>query len=98
MEFQALYQDLIKDEARNRRIIDDVVECVNSGRSPLVLTERNDHLDCLERLLAPHVRHLVVLRAGMGKKRRQALADQLAAIPTGEGRVLLATGGKYILD
>lgn len=92
VEFQALYQDLINDEARNRRIIDDVVECVNSCRSPLVLTERNDHLDCLERLLAPHVRHLVVLRAGMGKKRRQALADQLAAIPTGEGRVLLATG------
>lgn len=92
VEFQSLYQELINDEARNRRIVDDVVECVNAGRSPLLLTERNDHLDYLERLLALHVRHLVVLRAGMGKKRRQALADQLAAIPTGEGRVLLATG------
>ena len=28
----------------------------------------------------------------MGKKRRQAVADQLAAIPTGDGRVILATG------
>lgn len=92
VEFQALYQELIDDEARNRRIVDDVVECVNSGRSPLVLTERNDHLDSLERLLAPHVRHLIVLQAGMGKKRRQALADQLASIPAGDGRVVLATG------
>lgn len=92
VEFQSLYQDLVDDEARNRRIVHDVVESVNSGRSPLVLTERNDHLDCLERLLTPHVRHLVVLRAGVGKKRRQAIANQLASILTGDGRVILATG------
>jgi very-short-patch-repair endonuclease len=92
VEFQALYQELVNDEARNRRIVDDVAESVNSGRSPLVLTERNDHLDCLERLLAPRVRHLAVLRAGEGKKRRQVVADQLASIPIGAGRVILATG------
>ena len=48
VEFQALYQELVEDEVRNRRICDDVVESVNNGRSPLVLTERNDHLDRLE--------------------------------------------------
>lgn len=48
VEFQALYQQLVDDELRNRRICDDVVESVNIGRSPLVLTERNDHLDRLE--------------------------------------------------
>jgi len=48
VEFQVLYKDLIDDELRTRRICDDVVESVNSGRSPLVLTERNDHLDRLE--------------------------------------------------
>ena len=47
-EFQALYQELVDDEVRNRRICDDVVESVSNGRSPLVLTERNDHLDRLE--------------------------------------------------
>ena len=34
--------------------------------------------------LATSVRHLVVLRAGMGKKQRQAIADRLAAIPADE--------------
>lgn len=94
-EFQTLYQELIDDERRTRRICDDVVESIRSGRSPLVLTERNDHLGRLERELETRVRHVVVLRAGMGKKRQQAVDDRLAAIPRDEGRVLLATG-RYV--
>jgi superfamily II DNA or RNA helicase/very-short-patch-repair endonuclease len=95
VEFQAIYQELIDDELRTRRICDDVIESVGNGRSPLVVTERNDHLDRLERGLTPGVRHLVVMRAGMGKKQHQAMADRLAAIPREEARVILATG-KYV--
>lgn len=95
VEFQAIYQELVDDEPRTHQICDDVIESVGNGRSPLVLTERNDHLDLLQQRLAPCVRHLVVLRAGMGKKQRQAMTDRLAAIPRDEGRVILATG-KYV--
>jgi len=95
IEFQTLYQELVDDESRNRRICEDVIESVRGGRSPLVLTERNDHLDRLESGLAASVPHLVVLRAGMGKKQRQAVADRLSVIPREEARVILATG-KYI--
>ncbi len=95
VEFQTLYQELVVDDARNRRICADVVESVTAGRSPLVLTERNEHLDRLEHELVQVVRHLVVLRAGKGKKHRQALSDRLAAIPRDEARVILATG-KYV--
>ncbi len=95
VEFLTLYQELVVDERRNHVICDHVIELVRSGRSPLVLTERNDHLDRLAQELAASVPHLVVLRAGMGKKQRQAVADRLAAIPHEEGRVILATG-KYV--
>lgn len=95
LEFHALYQELTEDDDRNRRICDDIVESVREGRSPLVLTERNEHLDRLENALAASIQHLVVLRAGMGKKQRQALSDRLAAIPRDEARVILATG-KYV--
>lgn len=95
VEFQSLYQDLVSDTPRNDRICNVVIDAANSGRSPLVLTERNEHLDCLEALIAPQVRHLVVLRAGLGKRARQATLDRLAAIPRNEPRVLLATG-KYV--
>jgi hypothetical protein len=94
-EFQALYQELVDDGDRNRRICLDVVESVNAGRSPLMLTERNEHLDHLERLLSSSIAHLIVLRAGMGKKQRQAVADRLAAVPSNEARVILATG-RYV--
>lgn len=93
--FQSLYRELIGDELRNQRICDDVVEAVRDNRSPLVLTERNDHLDQLAAQLAGSVRHLLVLRGGMSKKQRDLITDRLAAIPADEERVLLSTG-KYI--
>ena len=78
VEFQSLYGDLIGDQSRNRRICDDVIEAVQSGRSPLLLTERNDHLDNLVAQLDGRVRHLIVLRGGMGKKQREAIVADLA--------------------
>jgi superfamily II DNA or RNA helicase/very-short-patch-repair endonuclease len=92
VEFQTLYQALIDDEARNCRICDDVVESATAGRSPLVLTERNEHLDRLEHALAGRVRHLVALRAGMTRKQQQTVTGQLRSIPSDEARVVLATG------
>lgn len=92
VEFQTLYRELVDDNLRNKRICDDVVDAVNSGRSPLVLTERIDHLDRLEAQLVGRIAHVVALRAGMGKKQWRAAADLLASVPAGEGRVIVATG------
>ena len=93
IQFHDLYDELSANEERNRLICDDVVQAVRQGRSPVVLTERNEHLDCLARRLAPAFRHLIVLRGGMGRKELSALLPRLAAIPEQEERVLLATGG-----
>jgi superfamily II DNA or RNA helicase len=93
--FQSLYQELIDDETRTRRICEDVLAAVKEGRSPLVLTERNDHLDRLEQHLASYVQHVVVLRAGLGKKQQRALKERLEGIALGEGRVVMATG-RYV--
>jgi superfamily II DNA or RNA helicase/very-short-patch-repair endonuclease len=95
VEFQSLYQLLVDDETRNRSICEEVVQAVRDGRSPLILTERNEHLDHFEGLLSASVPHVVVLRGGMGKKQRRTEAKRLAAILREEGRVILATG-KYI--
>jgi superfamily II DNA or RNA helicase/very-short-patch-repair endonuclease len=95
IEFQALYQALVENDTRNQRICEDVTQAVREGRTPLVLTERNEHLDRLEQALAPSVRHLIVLRGGLGRKQREAAAARLAAIPRDEDRVILATG-KYV--
>jgi very-short-patch-repair endonuclease len=94
-QFHELYGELIADGERNQLICHEVIQALQEGRSPLVLTERNEHLDSLANQLAPEVRHLVVLRGGMGKKELAAVSARMAAIPAGEARVLLATG-RYI--
>jgi very-short-patch-repair endonuclease len=90
--FHELHGELIADEARNRLICDDVIQAVREARSPIVLTERNEHLDRLAAAIAPAVNHLVVLRGGMSKNQVRAVTDRLAKIPLDEERVLLATG------
>jgi hypothetical protein len=72
-----------------------VVEALHAGRSPLVLTERNDHLDELERRLSESVEHVIALRPGLGKRQQRALEERLTTIPPTSRRVLLATG-KYV--
>jgi superfamily II DNA or RNA helicase/very-short-patch-repair endonuclease len=94
-QFHDLYDELIADGQRNRLICDDVVAAMQEGRVPLVLTERNEHLDSLAAQLSPLVGHVVVLRGGTRAKEAQAIRSRLAAIPEHEPRVLLATG-RYI--
>ncbi len=92
---QQLYAQLAQDPIRNRMIIDDVITAIEAGRSPIVLTERTDHLDCLAAELERVVRHVVVLRGGMGAKQTREVFARMASIPPGEERVVLATG-RYI--
>ena len=95
LQFQNLYRELIAADDRNRIICDDVVQCIRDGRSPLVLTERKEHLIVLEALLKPHLSHIVVLHGGTSVRESRATQEQLVAVPDGEPRVLLATG-RYI--
>ena len=92
---QEIYSRLVADRPRTEGIVADVLEAIRRGHSPLVLTERTEHLEQMQQLLAPHVEHLVVLRGGMGAGQRRAIAAALTAIPDDAPRVLLATG-RYI--
>src|SRR5207248_9506060 len=66
-EFQRLYQALGTDDARNRLICADVVSAAREGRSPLLLTERTEHLDCLAKLRSEERRVGKECRAGWAR-------------------------------
>ena len=67
-----------------------MAECVGEGRSPLVLTERVEHLEDLARRLAEVELDVVMLRGGMSPK---ALSSALARVGEAQGgQVVLATG------
>ena len=89
---QEVYSSLEKDDDRNRMIVADVVTAVQEHRFPVLLTERRQHLETLEKLLTDRVVHVFVLKGGMGKKLRQALKEQIANLPAEQSRVILATG------
>jgi len=94
-QFRQLYEELVENVPRNRIICKNVIETVREGRSPLVLTERTNHLERLAEMLATEVRHLIILRGGMDRKELATVMAHLSTIPDNEERVLLATG-RYI--
>lgn len=92
---QELYASLAADEKRNRLILDDVVEALAAGRSPIVLTERREHLQYFAARLEGFTSHTLILQGGMSSRERKAISEKLAGIPKDEKRVVLATG-RYI--
>ena len=87
-----IYSSLINDETRNDMIINDVITAVDRKRSPILLTERKEHLTLLSERLSSFVKTLIVLKGGMGKKQRRQAAQKLMEIPEDEERLILATG------
>jgi superfamily II DNA or RNA helicase len=89
---QDIYAALVSDLSRNEMIANDIVCAVESGRCPLLLTGRTEHLQFFSNRLAGIARHVFVLKGGMGKKQRRETAAALASVPEDESRVILATG------
>jgi len=89
---QEIYRALLTDEARNTMIVQDVISALEEGRSPVILTERREHLSLLADRLSPRVKDLIVLSGGMGQKERRRVVETLSQIPDGEKRVILSTG------
>ncbi len=92
LEYQNLCAEIMRSQPRNQMIRDDVAAALREGRSPLVLTERTEHVAVLADLIRPHAPHLIILQGGMGRKSLREAIAQLAAVPETESRVVIATG------
>jgi superfamily II DNA or RNA helicase len=92
---QEMYALLVSDEPRNCLIFDDILHALEDGRSPILLTERKDHLEYFSSRLEMFTKNLIVLHGGMKPKARKTSIEKLASIPASEERLLLATG-RYI--
>ena len=95
LRIQELYGRLAANEQRNNLIFDDLLHALEEGRSPILLTERKEHLDYFADRLRNFTRNLVVLQGGGGANARRAVMQRLATIPDDEERLVLATG-RYI--
>ena len=89
----SLYDGIIMDAARNDQIFEDVMACVaKEKRSPLVLTERREHLELLAARFRGFIRNVIVLHGGMGIRERRESMRSLFRVPDSEERLIMATG------
>ena len=87
-----IYGALVTDQQRNDLIVEDVRKVLSDGRSPLILTNRTEHLDYLVGRLRGMCAHIFVLKGGMGAKQRKQIAESISLVSPGEPRMIMATG------
>lgn len=85
-----VYRWLTENNKRTQRIVNDVIMEISEGKHPLVLTERRDHAEQINKLLIENKIQTVLLKGAMRTKERTAANEQLA-----EAQVIVATG-KYV--
>ena len=91
-----VYNALTSDHARNMLIFEDVMKSiVEEKRSPILITERKDHLKMFEEKFSPSVKNVLIFFGGMRQKQRRSLSERIKSIPDEEERLLIATG-KYL--
>ncbi|MFA5920047.1 MAG: DEAD/DEAH box helicase family protein [Methylococcaceae bacterium] len=87
-----IYQALVHDEQRNQFILDDIKQVLAEGRSPIVLTERKEHVLLLAEQIRAFGKNIFVMQGGMGVRQQHQLQDALQSIPDDEERIIVATG------
>jgi len=92
---QDIYNELAQDKIRNQLLFDDVLQVLEEGRTPLILTERVNHLEILRELFNGFAKNIIVLSGQIKKKDREQALRKLKEIPNDQELVVIATG-KYI--
>ena len=90
-----IYNDIQYSELRNDMIVKDVVSAVESGRNPIILTERTEHVKILTDSLKPLINNVISMTGGQGNKKSREILQSIMNIPENESFVLIATG-KYV--
>ena len=95
LSIATLYKYLSEDEIRNNLIVEDICKAVNTGRTPIILTNRTAHVSVLAEKLKATIKNVISLTgAGTTKEKRETM-QRLQTIPDSEQLVIVATG-KYV--
>ena len=91
-----IYTDIVDNENRNRQIVTDVLDVVMKNRTPIILTQRKEHVIRFANLLEKQTDiHTITLIGTDSAKTKKKMAESLAIIPPNEKLIIIATG-KYI--
>lgn len=77
---------------RNAAVADDVFSEIEKGRSPIVLTERTEHVARLVSILRERCGNVFALSGRLSEKARREVFAAMDALPEAAPRVIVATG------
>lgn len=89
---QDTFRDLVKDDARNVLIEEDVVSALTRARQCLILTQRKEHCRLLAERLIQRGKSPVVLNGEVGKRERAAIIEKIQNAPAETELLVIATG------
>ena len=95
MTIQEIYNELSSDDVRNQLLFNDVLLALEEGRTPLVLTERINHVEILQQLFTGFAKNIIIFTGSVKKKDRELFLKRLHEIKNDEELLVIATG-KYI--
>ncbi len=95
MKINDAWKGIVHSEVRNEQILSDVRECIEQGRSPLVMTRFIDHAAYLYEQLKESADHIFLLQGGKSAKERNFIREKMKNVSPDETVILVAIG-KYI--
>lgn len=86
------YELIRNNDVRDEQIIRDVADCVQAGRTPVVLTKYVDHAKKLAERLKIYADRLILLTGANGTKARRAQVEELNKVDDLDSLILVGTG------
>ena len=86
------YELLRNNDVRDQLIVNDVIQCIPNGRTPVVLTKYTEHAERLYDRLKDAANHVFLFMGTIKKKEQKALRAKLLEVDPKESLILIATG------
>jgi superfamily II DNA or RNA helicase len=86
------YELIRNNEVRDELILKDVRECVQSGRTPVVLSRYKDHSERLYERVKVYADHVFLLTGNNSKREHRQILSEMQKVAAEESMILVATG------
>ena len=86
------YEIIHNNDVRDEQIIEDVKNCVATGRTPVVLSRYKDHSKKIYERLKSCADHVFLMTGNNSKKEHRKILEQMHQVDKNESLILIATG------
>ena len=86
------YEIIRDNDLRDEQIISDVKECIDAGRTPVILSRYKDHSDKLYERIKNYADYAFLMTGNNSKREHKQILEQMKRVDRQESLVLVATG------